>query len=163
MVTLEMFLLYDWFKDRERVAMRDNPAQLSVARRLQRGKCWRGCTCWPGDKMAGTLWKYVGVHSTSIWPCPTYTTYEVPGKWKKTVQTKYFIQYLKKLHIMNNKYNFKYCHILTYYLIMIRQKSGWLNKLRIFRGVVGARLLLLYYRVTANHPHKNSLYGVATL
>ena len=42
---------------------------------------------------------------------------------KKLKQTKYFIQYLKKLQFRNNKYNFKYCHNITCYLIMMIQNG----------------------------------------
>ena len=53
-------------------------------------------------------------------------------KCRSIKQTKYFIQYLKKLQFRNNKYNFKYCHNITCYLIMMIQ-NGWLNIFENFR------------------------------
>ena len=62
---------------------------------------------------------------------------------KKLKQTKYFIQYLKKLQFRNNKYNFKYCHNITCYLIMMIQ-NGWLNVFENFQLLWCQDLLIKY-------------------
>ena len=64
-------------------------------------------------------------------------------KRQKIKQTKYFIQYLKKLQFRNNKYNFKYCHNITCYLIMMIQ-NGWLNVFENFRFCRCQDLLIKY-------------------
>ena len=61
-------------------------------------------------------------------------------KNEKLKQTKYFIQYLKKLQFRNNKYNFKYCHNITCYLIMMIQ-NGWLNVFENFQLLVQALMI----------------------
>ena len=69
--------------------------------------------------------------------------YSQREKNEKLKQTKYFIQYLKKLQFRNNKYNFKYCHNITCYLIMMIQ-NGWLNVFENFQLLWCQDLLIKY-------------------
>ena len=73
--------------------------------------------------------------------------YSQREKNEKLKQTKYFIQYLKKLQFRNNKYNFKYCHNITCYLIMMIQ-NGWLNVFENFQ-----LLVLAFWWLSTQHIH----------